>query len=731
MRIREGTMRSAKERAVRHGFLAGSVLALFTVGCGQSGQAGDVFDVMSELISATWTAQGPAPILNGQENVQPASARNPAAGAVNSVVTQPGNANIIYVGTVNGGVWKTTNALAATPTWTPLTDFQASLSIGEIALDPGNTNNVVAGTGRWSSFGNDGNTQGLIYVSRNAGATFTQTTASPFGDQKVGGIAIRGNTILVTTPDFTGMARSTDSGATWTTVSGGAGTGLPAGSIFDLAEDGGNASRFYTTVNGVGVFRSTDQGATWVNVSQNNPSVDAAMRGGNSFARVSVSRNDGRLFVAVMDNGTGIVNFVAWSGNQGGTWTVMAPPNVGGNAIPFGMFAMAADPVNSSFVYVAVVGDWVRGDVGTGIWTTIAGSGTPNFTTPHADSRDIAFDANLDMILGEDGGVFKRPRPRETTGDWFSLAGNLGSAEVHNSAYDGNSRAVLAGTQDNGAVFQLVPGQLAGENVTFGDGGDVDVDTTSTPGFSFRYTSSQFLFGFRRREYDAANNFISEVFPALLKPDGSTLTSPFFVTPVEVNNVDGRRLVIAGGDTVYESLDQGEHVTPLGGAVGASDMVYGHPNNPNVIWAAAGQVWVRTAASGPLMLTASPFPDFALDVILDTSDFNNAYVMSQGQVFHTTNTGASWTNITGNLQSLNPSSLRTITFIHGNTRSMVVVGATNGVFATTTAALGTWQAVGTNLPHAPVLDSQFNATRNQLTVGTLGRGVWTAAGLAQ
>ena len=541
-------MTNARERVGGHVLWTGSaLLALLTVGCSQGDPADEVFQVSSELIAATWAPQGPGPILNGQENVLPVSARNPAAGAVESVVTQPGNANIIYVATVNGGVWKTSNALAATPTWTPLTDFQPSLSMGAMALDPGNVNTVVAGTGRWGSFGNDGNTQGLIYLSRNAGASFTQTTASPFGDQKIGGIAIRGNTILVTTPDPAGMARSTDSGAHWTQISGGAGSGLPSGGIFDLAEDGGNASRLYATVDSVGIFRSTDQGATWVNISQNNASVDSALRGGNAFARVSVSRNDGRLYMAVMDNSTGIVNFVAWSGNQGSNWNVMAPPNVSGNAIPFGMFAMAADPVNSSFVYVAVVGDWVRGDSGTQVWSTIAGSGTPTFTTPHADSRDIAFDANLDMILGEDGGVFKRPRPREATGDWFSLAGNLGDAEVHNVAYDGTSRAVLAGTQDNGAVFQLVPGQLAGENVTFGDGGDVDVDTTSTPGFSFRYTSSQFLFGFRRREYDSNNNFISEAFPALALPGGGSLTSPFFVTPVEVNNVNGRRLVIAGG----------------------------------------------------------------------------------------------------------------------------------------------------------------------------------------
>jgi hypothetical protein len=703
--------------------------ALLTVGCGQSETTDSIYEQTSAVISATWTQQGPAPILGGQENVFPPSANNPAAGAIEAVAPVPGNANIIYVATVNGGIWKTTNALASTPTWTPLTDFQPSLSMGAIALDAGNVNTVVAGTGRWGSFGNDGNTQGLIYVSRNAGASFTQTTASPFGDQKIGGIAIRGNTILVTTPDPAGMARSTDGGATWTQVSG---AGLPAGGIFDLAEDGGNASRFYATVDGVGIFRSTDTGATWVNVSQNNASVASAMQGANAFARVSVSRNDGRLFVAVMDNSTGIVNFVAWSQNQGASWTVINPPNVSGNAIPFGMFAMAADPVNSSFVYVAVVGDWVRGDVGTQQWQTIAGSGTPNFTTPHADSRDIAFDANLDMILSEDGGIFKRPRPREATGDWFSLAGNLGNTEVHSVAYDGNSRAVLGGLQDNGSVFQITTGQLPGLNVTGGDGGDVDVDTTSTAGFSWRYASSQFLLGFRRREYDANNNFITEIFPALQTPGGGSLSSGLFVTPIAVNNVNGLRLVIADNDTVWESLDQGEHVTPVGGAPGAQDLFYGQASNANVIWAVSnGTAWLRLAAGNPLVQTSGQPPDGVIRLAVNPSNINDTYLMSPATVFHTTNTGASWTNITGNLQSLNPGFLRTMVFVRGSTRNLIVVGASNGVFATTTAQLGTWQAVGTNLPHAPVMDTQFNAARNQLAIGTLGRGIWTAAGLAQ
>jgi hypothetical protein len=726
-------MKMAREYVGRGLWSCSALLALLTAGCGQEGTTDTVEERTSALISATWTQQGPGPLLGGQENVLPISANNPAAGAIEAVVTQPGNANIIYIATINGGIWKTTNALASTPTWTPLTDFQPSLSMGAIALDPGNANSVVAGTGRWSSFGNDGNTQGLIYVSHNAGASFAETTSSPFGDQKIGGIAIRGNVIVVTTPDPAGMARTTDGGATWTQISGGAGTGLPAGGIFDLAEDGSNANRFYVTVDGVGVFESNNQGATWVNVSQNNASVDSAMRGGNTFARVSVSHNDGRLFVAVMDeNANGIVSFVAWSGNQGATWTVMNPPNVTGNAIPFGMFAMAADPVNSSFVYVAVVNDWVRGDVGTGLWSTIAGSGTPNFTTPHSDSRDIAFDANLDMILTEDGGIFKRPRPREATGDWFSLAGNLGDVEVHSVAYDGNSQAVLAGTQDNGSVFQITSGRLPGLNVTGGDGGDVDVDTISTPGFSFRYTSSQDLFGFRRLEYDANNTLISEVFPPLETPNGTSLGSMLFVTPIVVNSSNGQRLVIADNDTVWESFDQGDHVTPVGGAPAANDVAYGHPNDADLIWAVSnGTAWVRLTAGNPLVQTSAQPPDGVIRVVVNPANLHEAFLMSPATVFHTTDTGASWTSVTGNLQSLNPGFLRTMTFIPGSTRNLVLIGASNGVFSTTTSQLGNWQAVGTNLPHVPVMDTQFNARRNQLAIGTLGRGVWTAAGLAQ
>ena len=49
-------------------------------------------------------------------------------GAVQTVVASPTNPDILFIGTVNGGICGTENATAANPTWTPLTDNASSLS---------------------------------------------------------------------------------------------------------------------------------------------------------------------------------------------------------------------------------------------------------------------------------------------------------------------------------------------------------------------------------------------------------------------------------------------------------------------------------------------------------------------------------------------------------------------------------------------------------------------------
>src|SRR6478672_154351 len=83
----------------------------------------------------SWTFAGPAPITNGQSD--PTFA---ASGAVRSILVSPTDNNTLYVGTVNGGVWRTTNGGTS---WTALTDNVGSLSIGALAFDPASNGNTL------------------------------------------------------------------------------------------------------------------------------------------------------------------------------------------------------------------------------------------------------------------------------------------------------------------------------------------------------------------------------------------------------------------------------------------------------------------------------------------------------------------------------------------------------------------------------------------------------------
>jgi hypothetical protein len=81
----------------------------------------------------------------------------PVAGRVTAVAIDPADptGNTVYIGAAQGGVWKSTNAAygaANNVAWAPLTDNQATLSIGSIAIQlqqiPDATKSVIlAATG--------------------------------------------------------------------------------------------------------------------------------------------------------------------------------------------------------------------------------------------------------------------------------------------------------------------------------------------------------------------------------------------------------------------------------------------------------------------------------------------------------------------------------------------------------------------------------------------------------
>src|SRR5262245_36790765 len=92
---------------------------------------------------ASWTPLGPAPIPNGQTNGQ-AFPQIPVSGRVTAIAVDPATAQTVYVGTAQGGVYRSLDGGA---TWTPLMDSAQSLAIGALALDPQNSDTLFVGTG--------------------------------------------------------------------------------------------------------------------------------------------------------------------------------------------------------------------------------------------------------------------------------------------------------------------------------------------------------------------------------------------------------------------------------------------------------------------------------------------------------------------------------------------------------------------------------------------------------
>jgi hypothetical protein len=109
-------------------------------------------------------------------------------GRVNSIVTDPTtttNGSIVaYMGSVGGGVWKTTNCCTAGTTWTVTTDSPelATTSIDTVTIDPNNHLTVYAGTGDLNYGSFSMGSQGILQ-SMDGGNTWTTLGASVFGPE--------------------------------------------------------------------------------------------------------------------------------------------------------------------------------------------------------------------------------------------------------------------------------------------------------------------------------------------------------------------------------------------------------------------------------------------------------------------------------------------------------------------------------------------------------------------
>jgi hypothetical protein len=247
------------------------------------------------LGAGSWIPLGPVPLASDASGSGLQDYRQ-VAGRVTAVAIDPADptGNTVYVGAAQGGVWKSINAaysLANNVAWTPLTDNQATLSIGAIAIQeqqvPDATKSVIlAATGEANNSADSYFGLGILR-SADAGNTWTLVSTANNGALSLNGLggtrmAFKGQTNVVvsamaasseglidgavTANTKRGLYTSVNAGQSWTYNAlvdpGGATDATSATSVVYNA----TAGLFYAAIRYHGFYSSPD-GVRWTRLA--------------------------------------------------------------------------------------------------------------------------------------------------------------------------------------------------------------------------------------------------------------------------------------------------------------------------------------------------------------------------------------------------------------------------------------------------------------------------------
>jgi len=688
------------------------------------------------LSTTTWTSIGPSPLsitgATGNVNFN-------VSGREAGIAADPTDPNVIYVAPAGGGVWKTTNATSAGAglSWTPLTDTQATLSMGAIAVAPSDPQVIYAGTGEANNSGDSNYGRGIL-VSTDAGATWTlrKGPSNVFDRMSTSAIAVHPtdpNTAYAAMHSgvangvfgVPGVYKTTDGGVTWSNTTSAVDTGH---SYSDVKIDLTNPTTVYTAIGpssastSNGVYKSTNGGSSWTKLTNGPDGATDANVGRISLA--IAKSNSSVLYVTTESVATSGVLSVLRSDNGGSTFTNVTPANYMGSQGWYDQ-AVVVDPINSAIVYVAGAAgaNSVLRSINSGAsWTDIHIGGAPNNTSPHVDHHALTFDANGLLLDGNDGGIYRLDNP--SVPSWTDLNGNLSTIQFQGiGLHPTDPNKALAGSQDNGT--ELYSGNVVWATTDGGDGGFAKFSQTNgSVAYHIAPVGSFGANNFIRRSNDGGGTWVS-------KTTGIVNANTFlFYAPFVVDPGNGNRL-LTGGDRVHESTNAADLWTTLsapstnGWTVSNPIRAIGlAPSDTNTIYAATGgnHIFVTTNHGGTWVDRPLPVGGTIGDLEVDATTSTTVYAVlanfsAGGNVFKSANGGSTWTNISGNLPSEPVWSLQ---IDPGGT---LYVGADDGVYATTNGG-STWDRFGTGFPNAQVFQIALNSNLQILAAATHGRGAW-------
>ena len=258
---------------------------------------------VSTTNAITWAERGPANV----------------PGRTRAMVVMPQDAthNTWVIGSVGGGIWKTTDGGTL---WIEKTKDLPNIAFTTIALAESNSNVLYAGTGEGALGGVGGIGGNGVFKSIDGGETWSQLsfTASNEDFQNINRLIVDpgDENVILACISYgngfnTGIFKSIDGGTTWSNKISLSNSGTRG--FQQLIATPGNFNVQYATFNGVGVYKSIDAGETW-----NLSNVGMSPAGRVEMAVSPVNAN--KLFASA-EGGDG--SRLYFSEDAGATWSIV------------------------------------------------------------------------------------------------------------------------------------------------------------------------------------------------------------------------------------------------------------------------------------------------------------------------------------------------------------------------------------------------------------------------
>ena len=672
-----------------------------------------------------WTERGPYKDVVGSSNGN----TRPGTGAITSgrvramwVDLADPTGNTVWVGGIDGGVWKTTDISLRPSNWTLVNDFLGNLAIGSICQDPTNHNIMYFGTGE-KAINSDAVRGAGVWSSNDHGVTWTLMagTTSFWNVSKVicdaqGNLYVGCNT----TANNAGLKRYTKSTGIWTDITP---TGLDK-RVPDLELS--NTGRlhivcgYFNSSTAASGYRYTDTPSTVSASTWSSPATTFPCN-----YNVALASNGNTLY-ALPSNSAWNVTTMYKSTDGGVNWTATGTTPAFTSGQAWYCMAVAVDPNNANNVIVGSL-DCYRSTNGGTSWAKISNWVGTTGQYVHADQQAMIWRSNNSVLVSSDGGIHVSPDGGNTFNDRNEglRIKQFYSVGIHPTS----TNYFLAGAQDNGTHSLNAAGLASSIEVTGGDGAFSHIDQNegsyqfgayvynqyrrSTNGgsswSSINYSSSAGRF-INPTDYDDVNNLMYcsgdiNTYVLWTNPQTGTTFSTRAVSQLNNGKVSAIKVSPYTNHTVY--------FAGQGSGIASTLLKVTNANTSSPVVTNIGSALALASAN----ISCIELGTNEQNIIVTFSNYgvNNVWVSS--------NEGGTWTQIDGNLPDM---PVRWAMFYPGD-NSKAIIATETGVWQTSLInGSSTVWSPESGFPNVRTDMLQYRASDGLLAAATHGRGIFTA-----